>query len=64
MVPGPGLTFEDDSGEEIGLKRLTLISRWSVAKFKSPYISLVFLPRVIYDNIDIVFTEIYRIQVF
>ena len=32
-----GLTLEDDLGEEVALWRLTLLSRWSKAKFKSPY---------------------------
>jgi hypothetical protein len=31
-----GLTLEGDSGEEVALWRLTSLSRWSKAKFKSP----------------------------
>jgi hypothetical protein len=31
-------------------------------KFKSPYVARVFSPRVIYENVDIVFIEIYRIR--
>ena len=63
------LTFEGESGEEVPLLRLTSLSRWSVVKFKTPcnfdessYVASVLLPRVIYENIDIVFIEIYRIQ--
>ena len=51
------------------LWRLTSLSRWSVAKFKPPcnfeessYIARIFLPRVIHENIDIVFIENYRIH--
>ena len=29
-------TLESDSAEEVALWRLTLLSRWSKAKFKSP----------------------------
>jgi hypothetical protein len=53
-------------------KRLTLLSRWSKAKFKSPcnfeespYVAArIFSPLVIYENVDIVhmFIEIYRIR--
>jgi hypothetical protein len=32
-----GLTLEGDSGEEVTLWRLTSLSRWSKAKFKSPW---------------------------
>ena len=52
-------------GEEVALWRLTLISRWSKAKFKkpcnfeeSPYVAHIFLPRAIYENVYIVFIEI------
>ena len=51
------------------LWRSTSLSRWSVAKFKPPcnfeessYIARIFLPRVIHENIDIVFIENYRIH--
>jgi hypothetical protein len=55
----PGLTLE---GEEVALWRLTSLSRWSKAKFKSPcnfeespYVAArVFSPLVIYENEDIV----------
>jgi hypothetical protein len=64
-IKSSGFTVEDDSGEEVTLWRLTSLSRWSVAKFKStynfeelPYVACVFFPRVIYENIDIVFIEI------
>jgi hypothetical protein len=67
-----GLTLEGDSGEEVALWRLTLLSRWSIAKFKAPcnfeelpYVAArVFSPLVIYKNVDIVhvFIEIYRIR--
>ena len=63
--------LEGDSGEEIALWRLTSLSRWSKAKFKSPcnfeespYVAAgVFSPLLIYENVDIVhvFIEIYRI---
>jgi len=63
-----GLTLE---GEEVALWRLTSISRCSKAKFKypcnfeeSPYVAHVFLPRAIYENIDIVFIEFYGKKVF
>ena len=59
-------------GEEVALSRLTSLSRWSKAKFKSPcnfeespYVAArVFSPLVIYENEDIVhvFIEIYRIR--
>jgi hypothetical protein len=65
----PGLTLEGDSGEEVALTklwRLTSLSHWSKAKFKSPYVATrVFSPLVkIYENVDIVhmFVEIYRIH--
>jgi hypothetical protein len=61
-----GLTLE---GKEVALWRLTSISRWSKAKFKypcnleeSPYVARIFLPRAIYENVDIVFIEIYGIH--
>ena len=63
--------LEGDSGEEITMWRLTLLSHWSIAKFKSPcnfeeshYIARIFLPPVINENVDIVFIEIeiYRIH--
>jgi hypothetical protein len=67
-----GLTLEGDSDEEVALWRLTSLSRWSKAKFKSPcnfeespYVAVpVFSPLVIYENVDIVhmFIEIYRIR--
>jgi hypothetical protein len=54
-----GLTLE---GEEVALWRLTSLSPWSKAKFKSPcnfeespYVATrVFSPLVIYENVDIV----------
>jgi hypothetical protein len=56
-------------GEEIALWRLTSISCWSKVKFKkpcnfeeSPYVAHVFLPRAIYENVDITFIEIYGIH--
>jgi hypothetical protein len=65
------ITLEGDSGKEVALWRLTSLSRWSKAKFKSPcnveelpYVATrVFSPLVIYENVDIVhmFIEIYRI---
>jgi hypothetical protein len=62
------LTLEGDSGKEVALWRLTLFSRWSKAKFKSacnfeesPYDGSIFLPCVIYINVDIMFIGIYRI---
>jgi hypothetical protein len=36
---------------------LTLLSRWSKVNFKSPYVA-----HVIYENVVIVFIEIYRIR--
>ena len=61
-----GLTFESDSGEEAALWRLTSLSRLLKAKFKlpcnfeeSPYVTRIFLPCVIYENVNIMFTEIY-----
>ena len=69
---GTGLTLEGDSGEEVTLWRLTSLSRWSEAKFKSPcnfeespyVVARLFSPFVIYENVDImhVFIEIYRIR--
>ena len=69
-----GLTLEGDLGKEVALWRLTLFSRWSKEKFKSPcnieespYVTAcVFSPLVIYENADIVhmFIEIYRICYF
>jgi hypothetical protein len=56
-------------GKEVALWRLISISRWSKAKFKypcnyeeSPYAARVFLPCAIYENVDIVFIEIYGIH--
>jgi hypothetical protein len=54
--------LEGDSGEEVALWRLTSLSCWSKAKFKSPcnfeespYVAArVFSPLVIYENVDIV----------
>ena len=67
-----GLTLEGDSGKEVALWRLTSLSRWSKAKFKSPcnfeelpYVAAcVFSSLVIYENVDIVhvFIENYRIR--
>jgi hypothetical protein len=58
--------------QEVALWRLTLFSRWSKVKFKSPnnfeespYVAArVFSLLVIYENVDIVhvFIEIYRIR--
>jgi hypothetical protein len=72
MFLNSGLTLEGDSDEEVALWRLTSLSRWSKAKFKSscnfeesPYVAArVFSPVVIYENVDIVhvFVEIYRIR--
>jgi len=63
------ITLEGDSGEEVTLLRLTSLFRWSKAKFKSPcnceespFVARVFSPGVIYENVDIVFIEIYRIR--
>ena len=62
-----GLTLEGDSGEEVALWRLTSLSRWLKAKFKSPcnfdefpYVTV----RVFSPLVDIVhlFIEIYRIR--
>jgi len=57
--------FEGDSGEEVALWILTSLSRWSKAKFKLPCnfeeLSRIFLPHVIYENVNIVFIEIYCI---
>jgi hypothetical protein len=65
----PGFTLEGDLGKEVTLWELTSLSRWSKAKFKSPcnfeellYVARVFLPRVIKENVNIVFIEIYRIH--
>jgi len=64
-----GLRFAGDSGEEVVLWMLTLLSRWSKLKFKSPcnfeelpYDALIFLPRVIDEIIDMVFIEICSIH--
>jgi hypothetical protein len=65
-----GLTLEGDSGKEVTLWRLTSLSCWSKAKFKSPWnfeeslyvAACLFSPLVIYENVDIVFIEIYRIR--
>jgi len=61
--------LKDDSGEEVALWMLTSLSCWSKAKFKSPcnfeelpYVAHIFLPRVIYENVAIMFVEIYRIH--
>jgi hypothetical protein len=62
--------LEGNSGEEVALWRLTSLSRWSKAKFKSPcnfeespYVAIrVFSPLVIYENVDIMFIEFYRIR--
>jgi hypothetical protein len=58
-------TFEDDSGEEVALWRLTSFSCRSKVNYKSPcnfeessYVAPIFLPRVIYEIVDIVFIEI------
>jgi hypothetical protein len=63
----PVLTFEGDSVEEVDLWSLTLLFRWSKTKSKSPwnfeestYVASVYLPRVIYENVDIVFIGIYN----
>jgi hypothetical protein len=60
--------------KEVALWRLTSLSRWSKAKFKSPcnfeespYVTArVFSPLAIYENVDIVhvFIEIYRIHYY
>jgi len=67
----PGLMFEGDSGKQVTLLRLTSLSLRSKEKFKlpynfeeTPYVDPVFLPRVIYENVNILFIEIYRIQYF
>jgi hypothetical protein len=63
----PGFTFEGDTGEEVTLLGLTSLSLWSKEKFKlpcnfeeSPYVDPVFLPHVIYENVNILFIEIYH----
>jgi hypothetical protein len=63
------LTLEGDSGEEVALWRLISPSHWSKVKFKSPsnfeelqYVTRIFFPYVIYENVNIVFIEIYRIH--
>ena len=65
----PGLTFKDDSGEEVALWRLTSLSCLSKTKFKSacnfeemPYVARIFLLNVISDIVDMVFIEIYRVH--
>jgi hypothetical protein len=65
----PGLTLEGNSGKEVALWRLTSPSRWSKAKYKSPcnfeespYVARIFSLRIIYENVDIMFIEIYRIR--
>ena len=68
----PGLTLEGVSHKGVVLWRLTSLSHWSKAKFKSPcnfeespYVAArVFSPLVIYENVDIVhvFIEIYSIR--
>ena len=61
------LTFEGDSVEEVVLGSLTSLSRWSKMKSKSPwnfeestYVASIFLPRVIYESVDIVFFGIFN----
>ena len=61
----PGLTLEGDSVKEVVLWSLTSLSHWSKTKSKSPsnfevstYVASVFLPRVIYENVNIVFIGI------
>lgn len=54
-----GLTFERDSGEGVTLWSLTWLSR-----SKLPYVARIILPCVIYENVDVVFIEIYQMQVF
>ena len=58
------LTFEGDSVEEVVLWSLSSLSK---TKSKSPwnfeestYVASVFLPLVIYENVDIVFIGIYN----
>ena len=62
---------EGDSGEEVILWRLTSLYRWSKTNFKSPcnfeelsYGACLFSSCVIYENVDIVFIEIYCILMF
>jgi hypothetical protein len=53
-------------GEEVALWRLTSLSRWSKAMpcnfEESPYVAHIFSLRVICENVDIMFIEIYRIR--
>ena len=50
------LTLE---GKEVTLLRLISLSRWSKAKFKSPwnFEELPYISHVIYENVDMVFIE-------
>ena len=50
---------QGDSVEEVALRRLTLHSCWSKAKFKS---ACNFEESSIYENVDIVLIEIYRMH--
>jgi hypothetical protein len=61
--------LDGDLVEEVALWRLTSHSCWSKAKFKSVcnfeelnYVACIILPRVIYENVDIVLIEIYRMH--
>ena len=56
----PRFTFEGDSVEEVVLGSLTSLSHWSKMKSKSTYVASVFLPGVIYENVNIVFIGIYN----
>jgi hypothetical protein len=59
-----GLTLEGNYGEEVALWRLTSLSRWSKVKFKSPcnFEESPYVACVIYENVDIMFIEIYCIR--
>ena len=59
-----GLTLEGNYGEEVALWRLTSLSRWSKAKFMLPcnFEESLYVDCVIYENVDIVFIEIYCIR--
>ena len=50
--------------KEVALWRLTSLSRWSKAKFKSPcnFEESPYVARLIYENVVIVFIEIYCIR--
>jgi hypothetical protein len=59
--------FEGDSVKKVILWSLTLLSRWSKTNSKLhcnfeelTYVARIFLPRVIYENVDIVFIGIYN----